>query len=148
MAAITLSSAGFVSGAAVGATPAPVVLNATFCTTAPFIVNPVVANQLWNFANNGAMVLVVYNTVAGANTFEPVLFPTTTGGLGAGATLSIPYTLSSMVFTMPSIIGSFTIGPFGPSKFNDTNGLCWINQVSAGVSTTWVGVMALPTAVT
>lgn len=146
----TLTSAGFLTGAATGATPAVVALNSTFCATSPFVAEVASANQLFNFANNGSMVFVIWNTVASGsgNTWEPVLYPSTSGAPSGGAVLGLTLPLTSMVYTTTATLGAFVLGPFGPSKFNDSNGLCWINQVSAGLTTSYVGVMAIPGNVT
>jgi hypothetical protein len=149
--ATTLTSAGTLSGAASAGTPSPVALNSTFCAAAPFVAETTGTNVLFNFANNGAMVFVIWNTVASGsgNTWEPVMFPNTSGAPAANtALLGVTLGLTTMVYTTTATLGAFILGPFGPSKFNDSNGLCWINQVSAGLTTSYVGVMALPGAVT
>lgn len=145
--ATTLTSAGSLSGTASGATPAVVALNSTFCAAAPFVAETTGTNVLFNFANNGALVFVIWNTVASgsSNTWEPVLFPTTSGAPSA-AVLGVSFGLSAMVYTTTATLGAFILGPFPPSKFNDSNGLCWINQVGAGLTTSYVGVMAVPAA--
>jgi hypothetical protein len=140
---------GFLAGAAVGATPAPVALNSTFCAAANFVAQTTGTNQLFNFANNGAMVFVIWNTVASgsSNTWEPVLYPSTVGAPSGLGVLGLTLPLTSMIYTTTATLGAFIIGPFGPSKFNDSNGLCWINQVGAGLVTSYVGVVAIPAAV-
>lgn len=146
--ATTLTSLGALTAAASGATPAVVALNATFAA-ASMTAQVASANQLFNFANNGAIAFVIYNTVASgsANTWEPVMFPTTAGAAGGpGAPLSVTIPITAMIYTTTAIVGAFLLGPFPPSKFNDTNGLCWINQVSAGLTTSYVGAFAVPTA--
>ena len=147
--ATTLTSLGSLSAAATGATPAVVTLNATYAA-ASMTAQVASSNQLFNFANNGAIAFVIYNTVASGagNTWQAVLFPTTSGAAGGpGAPLGVTIPITAMTYTTTAIVGAFLLGPFPPSKFNDSNGLCWINQVSAGLVTSYVGAFALPTAV-
>jgi hypothetical protein len=148
--ATTLTSLGALTAAATGATPAVVTLNATF-GAASMTAQTTGTNQLFNFVNNGAIAFVVYNTVASGsnNTWEPIMFPTTSGAAGGpGAPLGVTIPITAMTYTTTAIVGAFLLGPFPTSKFNDTNGLCWINQVGAGIVTSYVGAFAIPTAVT
>lgn len=143
--ATTLTSAGSITGSPSGATPSPVALNSTFCAASPFVAQVASSNQLFNFANNGAVLFVIWNTVASGsgNTWEPVLYPTTSGAAGV-AVLGVDIPLTAMVYTTSATLGAFILGPFPPSKCNDSNGLAWINQVSAGLTTSYVGIMTLP----
>jgi len=142
--ATTLTVVGALSGAATGATPAPSALNATVFGSAPAVALTAGTAVQFNFANNGALVVVVYNTAAaGGCTWEPTLYPTTAGAPGV-AVAGVVIPLTSMVATTPSTIGGYVLGPFGPSKFNDSNGLCWIQQVTASAVTSYIGLFSLP----
>ena len=143
--ATTLTVGGSLTGVTGSATPAPVALNSTFCAAAPFAAQTTGSNQLFNFVNNGSVLFVIWNTVASgsSNTWEPVLYPTTAGANNA-AVLGAAFALNAIVYTTTATLGAFILGPFAPSKFNDSNGLCWINQVGAGIITSYVGAMTLP----
>ncbi len=139
--ATTLSVIGPLAGAMTGGTPAPVALivaNMTQLTAG--------SNVLFDWANTGALVVVVLNsTAAGGTTWEPTIYPTTGGAAGGpNAPLGVAIPLTSMILTTPSTIGAFPFGPFGPSKFNDTNGMCWLTQVGASATTSYIGVYSLP----
>lgn len=142
--ATTLTSLGALAGAATGATPSPIALNATYAA-ASMTAQTTGTAVLFNFANSGSQVFVIYNTVASGsgNTWEPILFPSTSGVAGA-AVLGVAIPATAMVYTTSAIIGSFILGPFPPSKCNDTNGLAWVEQVGAGLTTSYVGVFNLP----
>jgi hypothetical protein len=146
--ATTLTLVGSIAGAASGATPAPAALNATTFGSAPAVALTTGTAVQFNFVNNGALVVVVYNTTAaGGCTWEPSLYPNTSG-VPAAAVLGVAIPLTAMVETTPSTIGAYILGPFGPSKFNDSNGLCWIQQVTASAATSYIGLFSVPGSLT
>jgi hypothetical protein len=146
--ATTLALVGSISGVASGATPAPTALNATTFGSAPAVALTAGTAVQFNFVNNGALVVVVFNTAAaGGCTWEPTLYPNTSG-VPSAAILGLPLPLTSMIETTPSTIGAYILGPFGPSKFNDTNGLCWIQQVTASAATSYIGLFSVPGSLT
>lgn len=134
--ATTLAAVGALSGTVSGATPAPVALNATAFGSAPAVALTTGTNVQFNFVNNGAMVIVVYNsTAAGGTTWEFLI---------QQQVLGVSFAATTMVGTTPSTIGSYVFGPFGPSKFNDANNLCWVTQVGASAATSFIGLFTLP----
>jgi hypothetical protein len=142
--ATTLVSLGSLAGAMTGATPPPVAVNATFAGASMTALSAG-TNVQFNFANNGSIVVVIYNTAAaGGATWSPTLYPNASGAPSASI-LGVSIPLTAMVVTAGSVIGvSAILGPYGPSKFNDPNGLCWITQVTASAATSYIGVFALP----
>jgi len=66
----------------------------------------------------------------------------------AAAVLGVAIPLTAMVETTPSTIGAYILGPFGPPKFNDSNGLCWIQQVTASATTSYIGLFSVPGSLT
>lgn len=143
MSGILIPNLGSIAGTVTGSAPAPVVLNATFAAAS---MQPLTTgtNVLYNFANNGAFIVVVYNTAAaGGATWNPVLYPTT-AGVPSGSTLGVAFSLGAMASVLNSVIGANILGPFGPSKFNDSAGLCWLNQVGASATTSYIGAFSVP----
>jgi hypothetical protein len=134
--ATTITAVGSLSGAATGATPAPVALNATAFGSAPAVALTTGTNVQFNFVNTGAMVIVIYNTsAAGGTTWEFLI---------QQQVLGVSFAATTMVGTTPSTVGAYVFGPFGPSKFNDANNLCWVTQVGASAATSYIGLFNLP----
>lgn len=132
----TITAVGALAGVVTGATPAPVALNATAFGSAPAVALTTGSSVQFNFVNTGAMVIVIYNTAAaGGTTWEFLI---------QQQVLGVSFAATTMVGTTPSTVGSYVFGPFGPSKFNDTNGLCWVTQVSASAATSYIGLFTLP----
>lgn len=132
----TLTAVGALAGTVTGATPAPVALSATGFGSAPAVALTSGSNVQFNFANTGAMVIVVYNTTAaGGTTWDFII---------QQQVLGVSFAATTMVGTTPSTIGSYVFGPFGPSKFNDANNLCWLTQVGASAATSFIGLFTLP----
>jgi len=137
--ATTLVSLGALAGTITGATPTPVALDATFAAASMTALTAGTGVQ-FNWVNNGSLVAVVYNTAAaGGTTWEPTI---------QAQILGVAIPITSQVITVPSIIGAFIVGPFGPSKFNDSNGFCWLTQVGASAATSYIGVFSLPGSLT
>lgn len=134
--ATTITAVGALAGIVMGATPAPVALNATAFGSAPAVALTTGTNVAFNFVNNGAMVVVIYNTTAAGGTTWNFLIQQTV--------LGVSFATTSITGTTPSTIGSYVFGPFGPSKFNDVNNLCWVTQVGASAATSYIGLFTLP----
>jgi hypothetical protein len=143
MTATPLAVLGSIAGTVTGATPTPVVLNATYAA-ASMTALTTGTNVLFSFPNNGAVIVVVYNTAAaGGAVWSPTLYPTTAGAPGA-AVLGTVLPLTTIQSTLNSVIGANVIGPFGPSKFNDSNGLAYVTQVGASAVSSYIGVFSVP----
>ncbi len=136
--------AGLLAGVITGATPSPVSINATTVASGNWVALTAGTNVLFSFANNGNAIVVIYNTAgAGGCTWSPTIYPTTAGAIGGpGTPLGVSIPLTAMVITTPSTIGAYILGPFGPSKFADSNGLSWLTQVTASAATSYIGVFA------
>lgn len=132
----TITAVGSASGIVTGATPAPVALNATTFGSAPAVALTTGTAVQFNFVNNGAMVVVIYNAAAAGGTTWNFLIQQTV--------LGVSFAAATMTGTTPSTIGSYVFGPFGPSKFNDVNNLCWVTQVGASAATSFIGLFTLP----
>lgn len=134
--ATTITAIGPIAGVATGATPPPVSLNATAFGSAPAVALTAGTAVQYNFVNNGAYVVAIYNSAAaGGTTWEFTIQQTVLGDA---------FAITTMVGTTPSSIGTFVFGPFGPSKFNDVNNLCWVTQVTASAVTSYLGLFSLP----
>ena len=134
--ATTITAVGALAGVVTGATPAPVALNATSFGSAPAVALTTGTNVQFNFVNNGAMVVVIYNTAAaGGTTWDFII---------QQQVLGVSFAATAIVGTTPSTIGGYVFGPFGPSKFNDANNLCWLTQVGASAVTSYIGLFTLP----
>jgi hypothetical protein len=134
--ATTITPVGTYAGAISGATPAPVALNATSFGSAPAVALTTGTNVQYNFVNNGALIVVIYNTAAAGGTTWNFLIQQTV--------LGVSFAAATMTGTTPSTIGAYAFGPFGPSKFNDVNALCWVTQVGASAITSYIGLFTLP----
>jgi hypothetical protein len=134
--ATTLTAVGSIAGVLSGAAPAPVALNATSFGAAPAVALTTGTNVQFNFVNNGALVVVVYNSAASGGTSWDFIIQQ--------QVLGVSFAASTMAGTTPSTIGAYVFGPFGPSKFNDSNGLCWLTQVGASATTSFIGLFSLP----
>ena len=126
------SIAGTASGGAMTATNLNAAAFATALTAG--------TNVQFNFANNGAMLPVILNSAAaGGATFSVTI---------QRSTLGFTFASTTVEYTTPSTVGSYVLGPFGPSIFNDGNGLCWVTQVTASATTSFIGLFTLPGALT
>lgn len=139
MSATALSVIGPIAGTLTGATPSPVAIalaNMTQMTAGPIE---------YSFPNTGNNVVVVLcTTAAGGFIMEPVIYPTTAGAVGGTqGPLGLTVALTAMQVTIPSVIGAYVVGPFGPSKFNDSNGLAYVS-CAASATTVYIGVYSLP----
>lgn len=133
--ATTLLPIGSISGAVTGSTPIPTGFSATSFTAAGTALTTGTGVQ-FNFVNNGALIVIIYNTAAaGGTTWNFII---------QQQVLGVSFAASTMTGTTPSTIGSYAFGPFGPSKFNDANGLCWVTQVGASAATSYIGIVSLP----
>ena|SRR5208283_389626 len=131
--ATTLTPIGSIAGTPTGGALTPTILypatlnaSATALSASP---------TTFTFANNGAMMVVVDVTTSAGGFVLQVLMQK--------SLLGFSFAAATVAYTIPSTIGLYMFGPFGPSNFNDANGLCWLNQ-AASAATVFIGVYTIP----
>lgn len=132
--ATTLTPIGTIAGAPASGSITPTVVGSLLSSSGTALSTG--TGVQFNWANNGAQLLAVNLT-------------TSAGGFTAQFTiqrtiLGFSFSASTVQNVIPSTAGVYLFGPFGPSNFNDANGLCWFTQSTASAATVFVGVLNLP----
>lgn len=132
--ATTLTSIGSVAGTPTGGAVTPTVLGTLLAASGTALTTG--TGVQFNWANNGAMLLAVdVTSAAGGFTGQFTL---------QKSILGFSFAATAVQSVIPSTAGIYLFGPFGPSNFNDSNGLCWFTQSTASASTVFIGVLTAP----